>query len=66
VDFYTFFIRAPRLFSESILRNAYHALVHKRVTLEAIVDLLYLAGIGIFFALMIGLAIGCNKLGGAK
>jgi hypothetical protein len=29
-------------------------------------DFLYLAIIGIFFALMVGLAAGCNRLGGAK
>jgi hypothetical protein len=29
-------------------------------------DLVYLAGIGLFFALMIGLAVGCARLGGAK
>ena len=29
-------------------------------------DLVYLAGIGLFFALMIGLAVGCDRLGGAK
>ncbi len=29
-------------------------------------DLVYLAGIGLFFVLMIGLAAGCARLGGAK
>jgi hypothetical protein len=29
-------------------------------------DLIYLAGIGLFFVLMAGLAVGCAKLGGAK
>ena len=29
-------------------------------------DFAYLAAIGLFFALMIGLAIGCARLGGAK
>ena len=29
-------------------------------------DLVYLAGIGLFFALMLGLAAGCGRLGGAK
>ena len=29
-------------------------------------DLVYLAGIGLFFALMIGLAVGCARLGSAK
>lgn len=29
-------------------------------------DLFYLAGIVLFFALMAGLAVGCAKLGGAK
>jgi len=29
-------------------------------------DLVYLAAIGLFFALMIGLAAGCARLGGAK
>jgi hypothetical protein len=29
-------------------------------------DLIYLAGIGLFFALLAGLAVGCAKLGGAK
>jgi hypothetical protein len=29
-------------------------------------DLAYLAAIGLFFALMIGLAIGCARLGGVK
>jgi len=29
-------------------------------------DLIYLAGIGLFFALMLGLAAGCARLGGAK
>jgi hypothetical protein len=29
-------------------------------------DLVYLAGIGLFFALMLGLAAGCARLGGAK
>lgn len=29
-------------------------------------DLVYLAGIVLFFALMAGLAVGCGKLGGAK
>jgi len=29
-------------------------------------DLIYLAGILLFFALMAGMAVGCAKLGGAK
>ena len=29
-------------------------------------DLAYLAAIGLIFALMIGLAVGCARLGGAK
>ena len=29
-------------------------------------DLAYLAGIGLFFVLMIGLAAGCARLGGVK
>jgi hypothetical protein len=29
-------------------------------------DLVYLACIGLFFALMLGLAAGCARLGGAK
>ena len=29
-------------------------------------DLIYLAGIVLFFVLMAGLAVGCAKLGGAK
>lgn len=29
-------------------------------------DLVYLAGIGLFFALMIGLAVGCARLGVTK
>jgi hypothetical protein len=29
-------------------------------------DLIYLVAIGLFFALMIGLAAGCARLGGAK
>lgn len=29
-------------------------------------DLVYLAGIGLFFALMIGFAAGCARLGGVK
>jgi len=29
-------------------------------------DLIYLAGIGLFFVLMAGLAVGCAKLSGAK
>jgi len=29
-------------------------------------DLIYLAGILLFFALMAGVAVGCAKLGGAK
>lgn len=29
-------------------------------------DLVYLAGIGLFFALMLGLATGCARLGGTK
>lgn len=29
-------------------------------------DLAYLAAIGLTFALMIGLAVGCARLGGAK
>ena len=29
-------------------------------------DLVYLAGIGLSFALMLGLAAGCARLGGAK
>lgn len=29
-------------------------------------DLVYLVGIGLFFALMIGLSVGCARLGGAK
>ena len=31
-----------------------------------IMDLVYLVVIGLFFALLIGLAIGCARLGGAK
>jgi ABC-type methionine transport system permease subunit len=34
--------------------------------MEAVMDLFYLAGIALFFALLIGLALGCNRLGGAK
>ena len=29
-------------------------------------DLFYLAGIGLFFALMAALAVGCARLGGAE
>jgi hypothetical protein len=29
-------------------------------------DLVYLATIGLFFALLIGMAVGCARLGGAK
>ncbi len=29
-------------------------------------DFIYLAGITLFFALLAGLAIGCDRLGGAK
>jgi hypothetical protein len=29
-------------------------------------DLAFLAAIGLFFVLMIGLAVGCARLGGAK
>jgi hypothetical protein len=29
-------------------------------------DIFYVAGIGLFFVLMAGLAIGCAKLGGAQ
>ncbi len=29
-------------------------------------DLLYLAGIALFFLLLVGFAIGCDRLGGAK
>jgi len=29
-------------------------------------DLAYLAAIGLFFALMLGLAVGCARLGGEK
>ncbi len=29
-------------------------------------DIYYLAGIALFFALLIGLAVGCDRLGGAK
>lgn len=29
-------------------------------------DLVYLAAIAVFFALLIGLAAGCSRLGGAK
>lgn len=29
-------------------------------------DLVFFAAIGLFFALMIGLAVGCARLGGAK
>jgi len=29
-------------------------------------DLAYLAAIGLFFALLIGMAAGCSRLGGAK
>ena len=29
-------------------------------------DLIYLAGIALLFILMVGLAVGCAKLGGAK
>jgi len=29
-------------------------------------DIVYLAAIGLFFALMIGLAAGCARLGGAQ
>lgn len=29
-------------------------------------DLVYLAAIGLFFALLIGMATGCARLGGAK
>ena len=29
-------------------------------------DFYYLAGIALFFVLLVGLAIGCDRLGGAK
>ena len=29
-------------------------------------DLVYLAAVGLFFALLIGMAAGCARLGGAK
>lgn len=29
-------------------------------------DIVYLAGVGLFFALMLGLAAGCARLGGHK
>ena len=29
-------------------------------------DLVYLAAVGLFFALLIGMAAGCTRLGGAK
>lgn len=29
-------------------------------------DFFYLTGIALFFLLLVGLAIGCNRLGGAK
>jgi len=29
-------------------------------------DIVYLAGIALFFALLLGLALGCNRLGGFK
>ena len=29
-------------------------------------DLVFLAAVGLFFALMIGFAVGCARLGGAK
>jgi len=29
-------------------------------------DIVYLAAIGLFFALLIGMAVGCARLGGAK
>lgn len=29
-------------------------------------DLFYVAGIALFFALLIGLAVGCERLGGGK
>jgi hypothetical protein len=29
-------------------------------------DIAYLAAIGLFFALLIGMAVGCARLGGAK
>jgi len=29
-------------------------------------DLVYIAGIGLFFVLMLGLAAGCARLGGTK
>ncbi len=29
-------------------------------------DIYYLAGIALFFALLLGLAVGCDRLGGAK
>ena len=29
-------------------------------------DLIYLAGIALFFGLMIAMAVGCDKLGGGK
>ena len=34
--------------------------------MEKQMDLIYLAGIALFFALTAGLAIGCFKLGGGK
>jgi len=29
-------------------------------------DLVYLGAIGLFFALMVGLAVGCDRLGGRR
>jgi hypothetical protein len=34
--------------------------------MEANMDFVYLAGIVLFFGLMVGMAFGCSKLGGAK
>ncbi len=39
-------------------------LMHQR--LEPNMDLLYLAGIALFFLLLVGFAIGCDRLGGKK
>ncbi len=34
--------------------------------MEADMDLIYLAGIVLLFILLVGLAIGCDRLGGAR
>ena len=60
-----FYIPVP-IFLENFNSDFSSMTLSQIPTWGVLMDLVYLAGIGLFFALMLALAAGCARLGGAK